>query len=351
MGEAERTGSLDAIARDLATGAISRRTALKRFAAAGLAAAIPGGLFASSAFAKCPQSRRCAGTCCPNHAHCVHGKCKCRRGFTKCGTHCRDLQTDPKNCGKCGHKCPAGESCRNGHCKPPAECQGVNDCPQPGNPECATATCTGGHCGFDFTQQGTPVASQTSGDCQKNVCNGSGQIVTINDDTDLPAGGQCLQAACINGVPQTTPLPVSTPCNENGGVHCDGFGSCVQATCINGIQDGDETDVDCGGPTCAQRCGTGQSCLQNSDCQSGVCTGSVCVQASCADLVKNGDETDVDCGGSCQKCANGKNCNSGGDCQSGHRDVQRGRLDPGRAVRWVGHVSAGVDHPVRPISL
>jgi len=44
---AEAESGLDAIARDLATGAISRRTALRRFAGASLGALIagPAGLF------------------------------------------------------------------------------------------------------------------------------------------------------------------------------------------------------------------------------------------------------------------------------------------------------------------
>ena len=40
--------------------------------------------------------------------------------------------------------------------------------------------------------------------------------------------------------------------------------------CVDGVQDGTETDVDCGG-TCEARCGTDQKCLRNEDCQSGSC--------------------------------------------------------------------------------
>ncbi|MGK4003690.1 hypothetical protein WMF31_13755 [Sorangium sp. So ce1036] len=38
------------------------------------------------------------------------------------------------------------------------------------------------------------------------------------------------------------------------------------AICFNGEKDGLETDIDCGGTLCEKRCGKGQSCAQDSDC-------------------------------------------------------------------------------------
>ncbi len=40
-------------------------------------------------------------------------------------------------------------------------------------------------------------------------------------------------------------------------------------------------------------------------------------EPSCSDGIENGDETDIDCGGSCSKCANEKSCLSNSDCESG----------------------------------
>jgi hypothetical protein len=40
----------------------------------------------------------------------------CLAGYTCCGTLCRDLQTDPNNCGSCGHVCASGDSCCSGSC-------------------------------------------------------------------------------------------------------------------------------------------------------------------------------------------------------------------------------------------
>lgn len=70
--------------------------------------------------------------------------------------------------------------------------------------------------------------------------------------------------------------------------------------CTNGEQDGDETDVDCGG-SCSP-CGDDQGCADPGDCQSGVCEDETCQPPSCDDDVQNGDEVGVDCGGDCALC-------------------------------------------------
>ncbi len=51
--------------------------------------------------------------------------------------------------------------------------------------------------------------------------------------------------------------------------------SCVPEVieCSNGVQDGFETDVDCGGNSCVP-CGTGKSCISGGDCNSGFCDSS-----------------------------------------------------------------------------
>lgn len=74
--------------------------------------------------------------------------------------------------------------------------------------------------------------------------------------------------------------------------------------CTDGFDNGDETDVDCGGTTC-MRCDPGDACLVASDCASKVCTGNVCQAPTCSDFVQNGDETGTDCGGACGNLCNG----------------------------------------------
>jgi hypothetical protein len=90
------------------------------------------------------------------------------------------------------------------------------------------------------------------------------------------------------------------------------------ASCSDGVQNGGETDVDCGGATTCPRCGTGDSCGAGSDCQSGVCLGGICLAPTCIDGVQNGSETGVDCGGGCPSgCGFGNGCNTNPDCDTG----------------------------------
>lgn len=95
-------------------------------------------------------------------------------------------------------------------------------------------------------------------------------------------------------------------------VSCD-----VQEPCGNAVQDGDETDVDCGG-SCEARCQPGLLCQQSSDCASHVCVNNQCAAPTCEDKRENGEETDVDCGGNsgCALCDDYRGCSSDSDCKS-----------------------------------
>jgi hypothetical protein len=67
------------------------------------------------------------------------------------------------------------------------------------------------------------------------------------------------------------------------------------------VKNGTETDVDCGGGTCAG-CAATKACTVAADCQSSVCNAGVCLAPTCNDGVQNGTETGLDCGGPCQYC-------------------------------------------------
>jgi len=87
------------------------------------------------------------------------------------------------------------------------------------------------------------------------------------------------------------------------------------ADCMDGQQNGNETDIDCGGGDCPP-CLDGQDCQVAVDCESLVCQGGICT-SSCSDGIENGNETDTDCGGgTCPACANGFGCLAGSDCES-----------------------------------
>ncbi|MGC6416779.1 MAG: hypothetical protein ACON3Z_06665, partial [Bradymonadia bacterium] len=100
---------------------------------------------------------------------------------------------------------------------------------------------------------------------------------------------------------------------------CDQF-PCPEPTHDDGIENNFESDVDCGGLLgTSPRCEAGRRCDRDGDCVSGACMDGVCAGevATCDDGVQNGDETDVDCGGSCGDCVVGRNCAVPNDCLSG----------------------------------
>ncbi|MFO0588746.1 MAG: lamin tail domain-containing protein [Polyangiaceae bacterium] len=175
-----------------------------------------------------------------------------------------------------GSFCSAGGTC--------VACNTATQCPGTDN-ECQTRTCSANACGFNFQPNGTAVAAQTAGDCQENQCNGSGSIVSVAKNSDLPVdGNQCTNDLCTAGAPSNPNLAGGTSCNQNGGTVCNGTGTCVSAACNDGFKDGDETDVDCGG-SCASKCALTKTCNGNADCASNACAGGVCVEcltaASC----------------------------------------------------------------------
>ena len=175
---------------------------------------------------------------------------------------------------------------------------------------------------------------------------------TDKDETDQDCGGSCTACdvnrkckidldcksnKCAAGICVSVSCSKDEECNGVGH-SCDTIlGKC--STCLDNQKNGEETDVDCGGP-CKSKCTVYQGCKKDSDCQSNICgaTGTceptlcqkdndcnvansercdegVCI--SCHDNEKNGDETDVDCGGSCNKCSIGKSCLADKDCDTG----------------------------------
>ncbi len=106
------------------------------------------------------------------------------------------------------------------------------------------------------------------------------------------------------------PYTEVTSCGSRGGSALPYFAGEVrfrEHACDNGIQDGAESDVDCGGPTCGV-CADTLACNTGSDCASEVCSGSVCQAPSCSDGVHNGNEISIDCGGSCNGACPAASC-------------------------------------------
>jgi len=104
--------------------------------------------------------------------------------------------------------------------------------------------------------------------------------------------------------------------NSGSGGELTGSGGATPPppSCANLARDPGESDVDCGGTSMCQRCGTSLRCTANRDCASSFCKSSHCAEPTCGDGVQNQDETAPDCGGSCKGCDDNVACLVNADC-------------------------------------
>lgn len=191
--------------------------------------------------------------------------------------------------------------------------------------------CLQGACTSSGPRPTAPLCTGDAG-CSKEACDGGScnNAGTCNNalqdglETDVDCGGPC--PACKAG--KGCNLPSDCTSNVCGSNVCQGG-----ATCSNNQKDPDETDLDCGG-ACLP-CALGKTCKTQDDCVSSSCVGGLCKEASCSDSAKNQGESDVDCGGPCPKCGNGKSCGAGTDCQS--MECAGGRCCGGEGGQCSGH--------------
>jgi hypothetical protein len=160
----------------------------------------------------------------------------------------------------------------------------------------------------------------TGDDCQSKVCIGRiCQVATNTDETrnldeiDVDCGGPtAMTPRCANGRNCATAKDcASNSCNS-------ATKKCQAPPPNNNEKDGQETDIDCGGPV-APACAPTKDCLVGGDCQSLICEPATktCTAPLPTDGVKNADESDVDCGGAnAPKCAVGKTCSMHSDCRT-----------------------------------
>jgi hypothetical protein len=162
-----------------------------------------------------------------------------------------------------------------------------------------------GFTGDDATDGPLPTTDDTADDTAgPPSCNNG---IEDGDETDVDCGGSC-DADCGGG----QGCGGNDDCQSN---QCGAGMTCEDPpSCSDGIQSGDETDVDCGGS--CPGCDDGEMCIEGADCLSDTCDNGLCTSPTCRDGLLNGDETDLDCGGSCPGCDDGEMCLEGPDCVS-----------------------------------
>ena len=213
---------LDRIARELAAGEISRRSALKRLAGAAgrRRCRAPAGV-AEAMGGNCPPGRkRCDGRCCPKNAKCQNGRCKCKPGFKKCGKKCVDVDTSVKHCGQCNSPCAGEDICVDGECVAEQTCGNdtiegdeVCDGNDLGGETCLTLGFIGGTLACANDCQGFDTS-----DCEEAECE-------VGSDCPAPAS-LCRQATCVGGVCDSEPKPgIGSGClcpdEQQGTIVCD----------------------------------------------------------------------------------------------------------------------------------
>ena len=182
---------------------------------------------------------------------------------------------------------PAGKTCGVG--APVPKCNDGDACEL--DKDCTSGFCSGNKCATP------PAGSHMDG-------------VKNSGETGVDCGGS---------VKDTQPCPDGQGCVDS----TDCVGTCTAMVCgpishMDGKKNLDETDVDCGGPS-APKCADGKACGADVDCATGYCPADMhkCVAPTYSDGVQNGTETDVDCGGmgmGFKACAQGLNCKVDTDC-------------------------------------
>ncbi len=182
-----------------------------------------------------------------------------------------NTQTDPNNCGTCGHVCStsnATEACVAGNCQVTACAAGYADCDQNPNNGCEvnlqTSASNCGSCGNACPSGPNAFASCSSGTCQLaclsgyancngnpsdgcetniasdvNNCGACGQVCSAPNATMACSNGSCMVAACSTGYANCDANPFNG-CEVNLMSDSSNCGACGHAcpsghACVSGV--------------------------------------------------------------------------------------------------------------------
>jgi hypothetical protein len=179
-----------------------------------------GSCFVWSSAISCGANKVCTGA----------GTCICASGFTDCSDSCKNIQTDPLNCGSCGNSC-LKEHVSTASCSAPTDSDPVK--------RCSITSCQLGWYNADSFISNGCECQKTNGGVEKcdgidNDCDGTkdeGGVCACNA-ADTPKTISCGIGACANTVTQTcinnlwsgvcTPLSSSAEKCDNIDNDCDG---------------------------------------------------------------------------------------------------------------------------------
>jgi hypothetical protein len=249
------------------------------------------------------------------------------------------------------------DTCEAGTCvhtpntnDPDCVCMVAADCVMlPDDNACRARTCEDGVCGIDFVDTDTPLdeTQQVAEDCALVVCDGAGEVVTVDDASDVPVDGlECTTDACNAGVPENVPARSGTKCAAG---ECDADGDCIgcnepadcggestfceMVTCESEVcgvavtdagtplpeqNDGDCQTMQCDGKGNAAAVTDDGDLPEDdgNDCTDEVCEGGVPSSVAVATNTACDDDGGSFCDreGTCVECTQNSQCGGGGGC-------------------------------------
>ncbi len=115
------------------------------------------------------------GKKCTDDQICADRKCLCDEGMTRCSFDCVDLQTDPRNCGACGNMCPGPDGAS-------------------GSPVCIM-----GRCSYECAVGYGNCDGRLENGCEVDLTNDVRNCGACEVQCDVAAGQPCIRGACLTG--------------------------------------------------------------------------------------------------------------------------------------------------------